>query len=152
MALRALPQAADIRYLEADIAPAMLRRTAAEADRLGVVVETLEADVAALPLEDRSVDLCLSLTGLHCFPSPRRAVLELARVTGDRMELTWLRSDASLRYRPILIAGRRAGLVGPSATLDEVAGWLRSAGFVVQGRTEGSFAYVSARRSADGPR
>lgn len=143
IALRGVRQ--PLRYLAADISPAMLHRTARAAARLGVAVTTIEADVARLPLPDHSVDLCLSLTGLHCFPDPRAAVAELARVTGDRMELTWLRSDAGLRYRPILLAGRRGGLVGPSATPAEVERWLVDAGFDVSVSVQGSFAYASAR-------
>ncbi|MFT4263924.1 MAG: class I SAM-dependent methyltransferase [Nocardioides sp.] len=146
IALRGVDPAAGLRYLACDISPAMLRRTRRAAERRGIAIETLEGDVADLPLEDRSVDLTLSLTGLHCFPDPGAAVREIARVTADRIELTWLRSDAGLRYRPILVAGRAGGLVGPSATVLEVTGWLRAAGFVSYAVTEGAFAYLSARR------
>lgn len=146
IALRGLVGADVGRYLAADISPAMLRRTARTAKRLGVTIETLEADVAFLPLDDASVDLTLSLTGLHCFPAPHAAVRELARVTRDRIELTWLRSDAGLRYRPVLIAGRSMDLVGPSASPAEVEEWLDEAGFDVTMRVEGAFAYASARR------
>lgn len=139
------------RYIAADISPAMLRRTSRTAQRLGVTVETLEADVAFLPMEDRSVDLSLSLTGLHCFPAPRAAVREIARVTRDRIELTWLRSDAGVRYRPVLAAGRAMELVGPSATPHEVQDWLNDAGFEVETTVEGSFAYASARRAEGRP-
>lgn len=146
IALQGLVGAGVGRYIAADISPAMLRRTSRVAQRLGVSVETLEADVASLPLGDRSVDLALSLTGLHCFPAPRAAVRELARVTRDRIELTWLRSDAGLRYRPVLAAGRALDLVGPSATPRDVETWLEEAGFAVSTRCEGAFAYASARR------
>lgn len=135
------------RYLAADISPSMLRRTSRAAKRLGVTIETLEADVAFLPLGDASVDLTLSLTGLHCFPAPQAAVRELARVTRDRIELTWLRSDAALRFRPVLIGGRAMDLVGPSATPHDVEKWLNLAGFDVSMTLEGAFAYASARRS-----
>lgn len=146
IALRGLVGADVGRYLAVDISPAMLRRTSQAAQRLGVTVETLEADVAFLPLDDGAVDLTLSLTGLHCFPAPHAAVRELARVTRDRIELTWLRSDAGLRYRPVLAAGRAMDLVGPSATPREVEAWLSDAGFDVTIRVEGAFAYASARR------
>lgn len=148
VALSGLVGAPAVRYLAADISPAMLDRTERAAQRLGVDVETVEADVADLPLADASVDLTLSLTGLHCFPDPEAAVREMARVTGDRIELSWLRSDAGLRYRPILLGGRVAGLVGRSATADEVGAWLAAAGFDAEVRVEGSFGYASARRAA----
>ena len=146
LAERTGPGAAPLRYLAVDISPAMLARTRRTADRLGVAVETLEADVAVLPLPDLSVDLTLSLTGLHCFPDPEAAVRELARVTRDRIELTWLRSDAGLRYRPVLAVARAADLVGRSASPDEVGAWLADAGFDASIRVEGSFGYASARR------
>ncbi|MCA1983400.1 class I SAM-dependent methyltransferase [Nocardioides nematodiphilus] len=146
VALRGLVGARRIRYVAADISIAMLARTRRTAAGLGVEVEPVEADVADLPMEDRSVDLTLSLTGLHCFPDPRAAIREIARVTRDRIELSWLRSDAGLRYRPILIAGRAGGLVGRSATADEVGLWLAECGFDAEIRIEGAFAYASARR------
>jgi len=150
VALRGLADARRLRlrYLAADISPAMLERTRRTAAALGVgsSVELLEADVADLPLDERSVDLTLSLTGLHCFPDPQAAIREIARVTRDRIELSWLRADAGLRYRPVLIAGRAGGLVGRSATADEVGLWLAECGFDAEIRLEGAFAYASARR------
>lgn len=146
IALRGLWDAPDVRYLAADISPTMLGRTRREAARRGVRVEAVQADVTRLPLPDRSVDLVLCLTGLHCFPDPERAVVELARVARDRIELTWLRSDAGLRYRPVVLAGRTAGVLGPSLTADDVGLLLGRAGFDVRLQVQGAFAYASARR------
>ena len=143
---RALSQYVRILAGAADISVAMLARTLRTAADLGVEVELLEADVADLPMGDRSVDVVLSLTGLHCFPDPEAAIRELARVSRDRIELSWLRADAGLRYRPILIAGRAGGLVGRSATADDVGLWLAECGFDAEIRIEGAFAYASARR------
>lgn len=143
-----------IRYLAADISTAMLARTRRTAAAYGPEVESsvelLEADVAHLPLADRQADLTLSLTGLHCFPDPEAAIREIARVTRERIELSWLRSDAGLRYRPILAAGRAGGLVGASATPDDVGWWLAECGFDADIRLEGAFAYATARRDATG--
>jgi len=81
VALRGLRAGQRVRYLAADISPAMLARTAGNAAARGVRgVHRLQTDVARLPLTDRSVDLCVSFTGLHCFPDPEAAVHELARV------------------------------------------------------------------------
>lgn len=146
IALRGLSANQRLRYVAADISPAMLRRTSREADRRGLSIETLEADVTSLPFEDASVDLCLSLTGLHCFPEPRAAVAEIGRVTRDRIELTWLRSDAGVRYLPVMLTGRAMDLLGPSATAAQVETWLDDAGFDVRLRVEGAFAYATARR------
>lgn len=150
VALRGLVGAADVRYLAVDISPTMLARTRRTARGVGPAVAgrvvTIEGDVAALPLADASVVLTLSLTGLHCFPEPRAAIGELCRVTSERIELTWLRSDAGLRYRPIVLAGRAGGLVGRSATADEVGAWLADGGFDAEIRVEGAFGYASATR------
>jgi len=106
VALSGLVGAPPLRYLAADISPMMLRRTARMAARLGVTIETLEADVAALPLEDRSVDLCLSLTGLHCFPDPRAAVRELARpLLGYALTFALAGMFWMLQHRKFLLIG-----------------------------------------------
>ncbi len=151
LAVSGLGHASAVHYIGADIAPAMLERARHAAARTAAPADTLltfaQADVAHLPFADRSIDLCLSLTGLHCFPDPEAAVRELARVTGDRLELTWFRSRVALHQRPVLLLGRAAGLFGPSATVLEVTGWLCEEGFTVHGRTEGAFGFVTARRA-----
>lgn len=149
VALRGLRPGQGTEYVAADIAPAMLERTQETAHKLGVAdqVETMEADVQALPFEDGEFDLVCSFTGLHCFPNPRDAVMELARVTkpGGRISLSWLRNDAGLVYKPGFIAAQATGLIGDSAGVDEVQGWLGIAGFVdVDLTTSGALAYVSA--------
>jgi ubiquinone/menaquinone biosynthesis C-methylase UbiE len=130
----------------------MLRRTRrlARARAVADQVETLAADVAALPVPDGTFDVVLSLTGLHCFPDPRAAVLELGRVTraGGTLSLSWLRTDGGLRYAPVVTAGRLSGVVGPSGTVQEVRTWLFEAGFTDLDLTvSGALAYIRARRS-----
>ena len=147
LALIGLDPGHPVTYLGADLAPAMLARARGSARRLRIAVPLLQADVGRLPLPDGAVDLCLSLTGLHCFPDPRAAVLELARVTRDRLELTWFRSDVALHHRPVLVIGRAAGVIGASATISEVTGWLGEAGFTTRARREGAFGFVTARRA-----
>ena len=60
------------------------------------------ADVGALPLADGSVDLVVTFTGLHCFPDPRRAVAEMARVlrSGGVVTGSMLATDTGARYEP----------------------------------------------------
>lgn len=132
VALRGLRPGQAVRYVAADIAPAMLERTGAEAKRLGLgQVELMEADIGKLPFADGEFDLTVSFTGLHCFPDPHAAVGELARVTksGGRLSGSLVLADAGLRYRPMLVGGRAAGLMGPSASLGQVRTWLPEAGF-----------------------
>ena len=103
----------------------MLDRTARVAAEHGVAdqVTTRLADVEELPFEDRSFDLVVSFTGLHCFPDPARAVVELARVLklGGVLTGSALLNDTGLRYEPMRRAGRLAGLLGPGCTSDQVA-------------------------------
>ena len=78
-------------------------------------VTTQLADVEALPFEDQSFDLVVSFTGLHCFPDPARAVVEMARVLklGGVITGSALLNDTGLRFEPMRRAGRLAGLLGP---------------------------------------
>lgn len=154
IALRGLRPGQGVRYVAADIAPTMLERTRRAARGRGVAdqVETLEADVAALPVADATYDLCLSLTGLHCFPDPRAALLEIGRVTrpGGDLVASWLRTDAGPRYAPVIRVARTLGVVGPSASTADVRRWLGEAGFIdVDLETSGSLAYVTARRAPE---
>jgi ubiquinone/menaquinone biosynthesis C-methylase UbiE len=138
VALRGLRPGQGVRYVAADIARTMLDRTMSAARERGVAdqVEPRLADVGALPFEDGEFDLVVSFTGLHCFPDPRRAVLEMGRVTrtggvitGSALLNTPPFSHGGLRTLPIRQVGRLAGLVGPSATRAEVRSWLAEAGF-----------------------
>src|SRR4029079_10077237 len=82
VALRGLRPGQGLTYLAADIAQAMLDRTMDAARSRGVddQVQPRLADVGSLPLAKGSVDLVVTFTGLHCFPDPRGAVAEMARV------------------------------------------------------------------------
>jgi SAM-dependent methyltransferase len=133
VALRGLRPGQDIRYVAADIAQAMLDRTMDAARERGVVdqVEPRLADVGQLPFDDGEFDLVVSFTGLHCFPDPHRAVLEMGRVThaGGVLSGSALLNDTGVRMVPLRRVGRAAGLLGPSASRDEVQRWLAEAGF-----------------------
>ncbi|HEY0903658.1 MAG TPA: methyltransferase domain-containing protein [Marmoricola sp.] len=138
VALRGLRPGQGLRYVAADIAQSMLDRTMDAARRRGVVdqVEPRIADVGALPFDDGEFDLVVSFTGLHCFPDPHRAVLELGRVTHAGGVLTGSAllnlapsTVIGLRTAPVRRVGRFSGLLGPSATPDQVRQWLAEAGF-----------------------
>lgn len=138
VALRGLRPGQGVRYVAADIAQTMLDRTVEAARRRGVAdqVEPRLADVGALPFEDGEFDLVVSFTGLHCFPDPHRAVLEMGRVTrpggvvtGSALLNTPPLSRGGIRTVPVRRIGRISGLLGPSATGPEVRDWLAEAGF-----------------------
>ncbi|MCW2754849.1 MAG: hypothetical protein JWQ32_2260 [Marmoricola sp.] len=156
VALRGLRPGQGLRYVAADIAQAMLDRTMDGAAARGVTdqVEPRLADVGALPFGDGEFDLVVSFTGLHCFPDPRLAVLEMGRVThaggvltGSALLNTPLSSGGGLRAAPIRRVGRLAGLMGPSATKQEVRDWMGEAGFTdVTLRMSGAMGYFRGTR------
>ena len=151
VALRGLRPRQGVRYVAADISPAMLERTKGAARGRGVEdqVETVIADVHALQFGDGEFDLVVSFTGLHCFPRPHDAVLELGRVTrsGGTLTGSTLLRTPSLRTIPIMMVGRRLDLLGPGVTPAELPRWLDEAGFVdVEIRTSGPMAYFRGIR------
>jgi SAM-dependent methyltransferase len=132
VALRGLRRAQGVRYVAVDISATMLERTMALARGRGVSdqVEPVIADVAELPFADGEFDLVVSFTGLHCFPDPRAAVRELARVLHPGGVLTGsaVLNDAGLRFLPMRTVGRFSGLIGPGASGSDVRRWLEEEG------------------------
>ncbi len=63
-----------------DVSPGMLDALRANAERLGLAVETVACDAAALPFEDASFDLVLGHAVLHHLPELERSFAELLRV------------------------------------------------------------------------
>ncbi|MFL6091261.1 MAG: class I SAM-dependent methyltransferase [Aeromicrobium sp.] len=152
VALRGLKPGQCVRYVAADISPAMLERTAHAAQERGVEdqVELTEADVHNLQFGDGEFDLVLSFTGLHCFPRPHDAVLELARVTkpGGTLLGSTLVRQRSLRTVPIMAVGRMLELLGPGVTSAELPQWLAEAGFTdVDILASGPMSYFRATRA-----
>ena len=132
IALRGLRPGQGIDYVATDISSTMLGRARATATRLGVAdqVTTALADVGALPFADASFDLVVSLTGIHCFPDPRRAIAEMVRVLAPGAVLTGssLFTDTGPRYEPLRRVGTRAGILGPMCTTVEAVTWMQEAG------------------------
>lgn len=143
LALRGLRRDQDVRYVAADISPVMLDRTRQQARRLGLSVETVQADITRLPFGDNEFDICVSFNGLHCMPDPARAVRELARCLrqGGRLIGDTIVRAAGWREDLAFEAFRRFGLFGRSGTASEVEGWLAGAGLHVD-RFERSGAVV----------
>jgi SAM-dependent methyltransferase len=153
VATRALREGQGVEYVAVDISERMLERTRRVAAEQGVAdqVTTRLADVEALPFEDGAFDLVVSFTGLHCFPDPARAVVELARVTrlGGVLTGSALLNDTGLRYEPLRRVGRAAGLLGPGCTSDQLERWLARQGVddLTLG-TSGPFCYFRGVRRA----
>jgi len=128
VALRGLRPGQGVEYVAADIAQTMLDRTLRVAERRGVADQVVPriADVGDLPFPDASFDLVVTFTGLHCFPDPHRAVVEMARVLRPGGVLTGsaLLNDTGLRFEPLRRVGRVAGLLGPGCTRRDLQEWL----------------------------
>jgi SAM-dependent methyltransferase len=150
VALRALSPERQLRYVAADIAPAMLERTEEVARSRGLddLVETRIADAEDMPFADGEFDLCMSFAGLHCFPHPDVAAREIGRVVkrGGRFVGSVFLTD-NLRYKPMVVAGRVAGVMGPSGGMRDLRRWIDDAGFAdADIQRSGAIAYFSAVR------
>jgi SAM-dependent methyltransferase len=138
-------------YVACDISALMLERTRRFAEEHGVgdQVTYQQGDVGALPFDDGEFDLVASFTGLHCFPDPRRAVLEIGRVLEPGGVLT---GSALLRGRGVRAdllraAGTAGGVLGPMCTAEDVRAWTAEAGMTgLDLRLSGGLGYFRATR------
>jgi SAM-dependent methyltransferase len=150
VALRGLRPGQKVRYVASDISPDMLERTREEADKRGLEIELEQADVGALPFADDTFDMVVAFTSLHCFPDPAKAVSELGRVlkAGGVITGSAFLTDTGLHLKPMIVAGRAAGLLGPSGTTADLRRWLATAGFTdVRLDRSGGITYFHGRRS-----
>ena len=71
-----------------------------------------------------------TFTGLHCFPDPARAVVEMVRVPepGGVITGSAMLNDTGLRYEAMRRGGRLAGLLGPMCSSTEVLAVARRPG------------------------
>jgi ubiquinone/menaquinone biosynthesis C-methylase UbiE len=143
VALRGLRRDQNIRYVAVDISPVMLDRTRQQARRLGLTIETVQADIARLPFADNEFDMCVSFNGLHCMPDPALAVRELARCLrpGGRLIGDTVVREVGWRQDLVIAAFRRIGWFGQGGTADDVAEWFTDAGLHVD-RLERSGAVI----------
>jgi ubiquinone/menaquinone biosynthesis C-methylase UbiE len=150
VAFRSLPAEGNVRYIAADLDEHMLDRARAEARRRGVnQIEFVRADVTALPLDDASVDLCLSSAGLHCFPDPSGALAEMGRCLrpGGRLVATMVVRGAGARRDAAIALYRRIGIFGPGGTTQDYRDWALAAGLAdVHLERSGALARIDARR------
>jgi SAM-dependent methyltransferase len=150
VAFRGLRPEQQLHYVAADLSPVMLRRAESEAERRGIHwIEFAEADVEALPFEERSFDLVVTYTGLHCFPDPSAAIAEMARVLrpGGELRGTSVIKRAGLRQDAVVRLMQLGGVFGPGQTLAELDTSLADAGLVrVSTSRNAALAYFSAHR------
>lgn len=153
VALRGVRKAQGIRYVAADISELMLQRTLDAAVERGVEdqVEPAITDVHQMQFADAEFDMVVSFTGLHCFPDPHRALLEMGRVTrpGGVLTGSTLVKDNPLS-RPLHRVGQTAGLLGPGVYEREIHAWASEAGYEdITVTASGFMAYFRAVRAAD---
>jgi ubiquinone/menaquinone biosynthesis C-methylase UbiE len=147
-ALRAIPAERQLRYVAADLSPAMLRRAERRAQARGVEdLELLEADATDLPLPAGCADLFLSYWGLHCFERPQDAIVEAARVLapgGRLVGASFVLDPGTLRQRLLIRPGH--GAFGQVPTSTQIEEWLTAAGLLVTASSRsGPFVFFDAR-------
>lgn len=139
-----------VRYVAADISPAMLQRADRHA-RPGSdsTVDFVECDITSMPFSDNEFDLVVCFSGLHCLPDPAAAVHEMARCVRPGGHVI---ADVALhgqlrRSDTFMMFGRRFGVFGPSATLTDACRWFTNAGLTISSqRRAGALVYIDAER------
>jgi SAM-dependent methyltransferase len=96
-----------------DISPGMLATLAANAERLGLQVQTARADAESLPFADESFDLVLGHAVLHHLPNLRRAFAEFHRVLRPGGRIVFAGEPSRVGDRLAAVPKRGAGLVAP---------------------------------------
>jgi len=117
-----------------DLSMGAATRAKARAERYGLGVQSVVADVEHLPFTDRSVDLVAVHDGLHHLPDPYAGLSEMARVA-RRWVVVTEPARASITRLAIRLgmaleteeAGNRVARLDPS----EVAAFLRGHGYTV---------------------
>ncbi|HVR05180.1 MAG TPA: class I SAM-dependent methyltransferase [Solirubrobacteraceae bacterium] len=96
-----------------DISPGMLATLSANAQRLGLDVETVSADAERLPFADASFDLVLGHAVLHHIPDLPTAFGEFARVLAPGGTLLFAGEPSRYGDRLANVPKRLAGSVAP---------------------------------------
>lgn len=127
VALRGLRPGQRVRWIGVDLEPAMLDRARHRAaNHSSADIQLIEGDMYQLPLEDGTVDLCLSYGGLHCVARPQAALAEMTRCLrpGGRLLGSTFLTEGSRRQR-LLLRNEDFGSVGSAEDLRQ---WLHGAG------------------------
>jgi SAM-dependent methyltransferase len=150
VAFRALRPEQRVRYVAVDISPGMLRRARRVAERRGLrQIETVEADVEALPFDSGGFDLSVCFNSVHCFDDPETALQEIARCMrpGGRLVGDAAVRGAGARYDRLIDLYRRRGVFGPGGTAEDLRRWLEKAGLRQVGvERSGAVAYFEGVR------
>src|SRR5256885_10185010 len=96
-----------------DISPGMLTTLQANAQRLGLEVETRAADAEALPFEDESFDLVLGHAVLHHLPNLEQAFSEFHRVLRPNGRILFAGEPSRFGDRLASVPKRGAAALAP---------------------------------------
>lgn len=148
LALKALAPDHGLDYVAADLSTEMLGRARSRATARGLHgIRFAQDDATALPHDDGTFDVVLSLTGLHCFAEPASALEEFRRVLrpGGELRLTTVVRGAGRRHDDAIRLLRGLGVFGHVGTPQDLAGWLQDAGFAKVDQSQaGALAVVRA--------
>jgi len=151
LAFRALRVDQALRYVAADLSPVMLERAARRAEQRRLKqVEFVQANVERLPFEEASFDHAVTYNGLHCFPNPEAALVELGRVLrpGGELRGTAVIAGTGRRHDALIRLNQRGGTFGRVGDRRALQGWLEAAGLSeIQLEPHGALAHFSGRRS-----
>jgi SAM-dependent methyltransferase len=130
VALRALGETLPGRYVAVDISETMLARFERRAAKRMLPVETIQADMRALPLQSGIVDLCLSFSGLHMVVDPEAALAEMIRCLKPGGTLTGATfvAEGGRRQRVSLRYAGRGGACGLPPAVADLRRWLHDLG------------------------
>jgi glycosyltransferase involved in cell wall biosynthesis/ubiquinone/menaquinone biosynthesis C-methylase UbiE/uncharacterized protein YbaR (Trm112 family) len=120
--------------IASDISLEAARRTRERAERHGLPIAPIVADVEALPFRDRSVELVYVHDGLHHLEAPLRGLSEMLRTAGSAVSVNEpARAQATLLAARVGLAEHYedAGNFIARVDPDEIEAVVRSAGFEV---------------------
>jgi len=112
-----------------DISPGMLATLSANAERLGLAIETVSADAERLPFPDGSFDLVFGHAVLHHIPDLAAAFGEFARVLAPGGTVLFAGEPSRTGDRLARVPKRAAGALAPlwrAALRARPAGWAGS--------------------------
>jgi ubiquinone/menaquinone biosynthesis C-methylase UbiE len=152
VAFRGLTPDVASHFVAADVSSFMLQRARGEEARRGLNgITFVETPVEHMPFDDSAFDLCLSYQGLHCFPDPAAALVEMARVIrpGGRLQGTVVVTGGSALSAMAIKMFRRTDQFGTVGSADDIRQWLSDAGFsAIQLGHEGAYVFFHAELPA----
>jgi len=122
---------AGYRVISSDISLGAAKRARERAERFGLSLASVVADIEHLPFADESVDLVYVHDGLHHLEQPELGVSEMARVAARAVSITEPARAAAtalaVRFR-LALEQEEAGNRVARVTSEELKSWLKASG------------------------